>query len=110
MSGDATGDWHLVAKTSEITDETPKAAQVGKISIGIYRLGEAYYAIDDICTHEYAPLTEGYVDGEVVECPIHGALFNIRSGEAVAPPAKENLRTFRVKVEGEDIYVEVPPA
>jgi nitrite reductase/ring-hydroxylating ferredoxin subunit len=102
--------WHKVATTDEITEDSPKQVYVGDTAIGIFRVKEQIYAIDDICTHEYAPLTEGYVDGELVECPLHAAQFHIPTGDVLAPPATEKLRTYRVRVDGNDILVEVPRA
>ena len=108
MAEERAGDWHKVAKTVDVTEDSPKQVYVGDAAIGIFRVGERYFAIDDICTHEYAPLSEGYVDGELVECPLHAAQFHIPTGDVLAPPATEKVRTYRVRVEGDDILVEVP--
>lgn len=63
------------------------------------------YAVDEACTHSDCPLSEGSLDGAVVECPCHGSQFDVRTGEVVAPPANEPLNTYTVKVEGDDILV-----
>ncbi len=101
-------DWHLVAKTDEVQVEEPKAVQVGNQYIAIYRVDGKFYATDDICTHEFASLCEGFIDGDIVECPLHAGQFHIPTGKAMSPPVTEDLKTFAVKVEGDDIYVEVP--
>ena len=101
-------DWHLVAKTDEVQEEEPKAVQVGNEYIAIYRVDGKFYATDDICTHEFASLCEGFIDGDIVECPLHAGQFHIPTGKAMSPPVTEDLKTFAVKVEGDDIYVEVP--
>ena len=101
-------DWHLVAKTDEVQVEEPKAVQVGNQYIAIYRVDGKFYATDDICTHEFASLCEGFIDGDIVECPLHAGQFHIPTGKAMSPPVTEDLKTFAVKVEGDDIYIEVP--
>lgn len=101
-------NWHLVAKTDEVQEEEPKAVQVGNQYIAIYRVDGKFYATDDICTHEFASLCEGFVDGDIVECPLHAGQFHIPTGKAMSPPVTEDLKTFAIKLEGDDIYVEVP--
>lgn len=64
------------------------------------------YAIDDTCTHQDASLVEGWVEGCEVECPLHASRFDLRTGEVDAPPAKRPVRTHRVVVEGDEIFVE----
>jgi nitrite reductase/ring-hydroxylating ferredoxin subunit len=65
------------------------------------------HAIDDTCTHEGAPSGEGIVTGEAVSCPWHGAEFNVTTGEILGPPAADELRTFPIKVQGNDVLVEL---
>ena len=107
MSATVSPDWHLVAKTSEVTEDEPKAVRVGDHLLALFSLDGEYFAMHDICTHEYASLSEGFVDGDVIECPLHAGTFDIRTGKAMSPPVTEDLRTYSVKVEGDDIYVAV---
>ena len=100
-------EWHLVAKTSEVLADEPKAVQVGNEYIAIYKIDGTFYATDDICTHEFASLAGGFIEGDVVECPLHAGQFHIPTGKAMSPPVTEDLRIYAVKVEGDDIYVEV---
>ena len=96
-----------VAKTSEIDDQCGKCVEVGGRNIALFNLGGEFFAIDDLCTHEEGPLSEGYVEGDEVECPWHAARFNIRTGKAMCEPAYEDAPTYPVKVNGDDIEVEV---
>ena len=107
MSEQSLAGWHNVAKTSEIDEDEPKAVRIGDLFIALYKIDDRFYATDDICTHEFAMLSEGYVDGDVIECPLHQARFHIPSGKVIGPPADEDLRTFAVKVVGEDVFVEI---
>ena len=65
------------------------------------------FAIDDTCTHQDASLADGWVEGCAVECPLHASTFDLRTGRVDAPPAKRPVRTHRVVVEGDQIYVEL---
>ncbi len=98
---------HLVAKTSEIPEDEGKAVAVGDHQIAIFNLGGEFYATDDICTHAYASLAEGYVEDGCIECPLHAGRFDIKTGKAQGVPVTEDIKTYKVRVEGDDIYVEV---
>jgi 3-phenylpropionate/trans-cinnamate dioxygenase ferredoxin component len=76
-------------------------------AIAVFNVGGTLFAISDTCTHAEASLSEGRVDGETVECPLHGACFDLRTGDALTPPAIEPVQTFRVVEQEEDVYVEV---
>ena len=64
-----------------------------------------YYAVDDTCSHEDASLSTGSLRGELVKCPLHGSRFSVRTGKAMEEPACDDLRTYAVRVEGDDILV-----
>ena len=64
-----------------------------------------YYAADDTCTHEDASLSTGFLKGEIVKCPLHGSRFNLCTGQVLDDPADQNLRTYPVRVDGDDILV-----
>jgi nitrite reductase/ring-hydroxylating ferredoxin subunit len=97
-----------VAKAAELAPGSVLRVDVAGKAIALYNLDGTYYATDDICTHAYASLAEGFLDGATIECPLHGAQFSIKTGEALSPPASEPLATYAVRVEGEDILLAVP--
>ena len=105
MNESIDSQWHRVAKTDEVLDDEPKAVQVGNDYIALYRLEDKFYATDDICTHEFASLAEGFVDGDCIECPLHAGKFHIPTGQAMTAPVTEDIRTYPVKVEGGEIFV-----
>ncbi len=77
-------------------------------SYAIFRTdSDAFYATDDICTHEYAHISDGYVEGTTIECTRHAGCFDFRTGQALNPPVCVNLRTFPVKVEDGAIYIDI---
>lgn len=75
--------------------------------IALYRLNDQIYAIDDVCTHEFALLSQGFVEAGAIECPLHQARFDIATGRCLAPPADRDLRTYEVRIESDQIYVRV---
>jgi nitrite reductase/ring-hydroxylating ferredoxin subunit len=76
--------------------------------IALCNVDGEFFAIDDVCTHAYASLADGYIEGDQVECPLHGACFDIRTGKVKSAPASVDLKTYPVKVEGDRIKVGVP--
>lgn len=99
--------WHSVAKTSEVTDGEVIGVEVEGTPIAIYNLDGQYFATHNVCTHAFALLSDGYVDDGKIECPLHQGIFDIRSGKAEEGPVDEDLKTFTVKVEGDELFVEV---
>ena len=85
-----------------------KVVDVGDDQILLVNVGGEVHACEDICSHAYASLGEGDLDGAEVQCPLHGAIFNVRTGKVLTPPAVDPLRTFEVRVDGEDIMVGPP--
>ena len=73
----------------------------------LFRDGDDYYCIDDVCTHDGGTLSDGPVHGCEIECPRHGARFNMKTGEALCMPAYQNTATHEVKIDGDDILVKI---
>lgn len=99
-----------VAEVSELPPGAMKMVEFGDDQVLLANVGGNIYACDNICTHALFPLAEGDLDGEQVECPLHGSVFNVTTGQAIGPPADENLRVFRVRIDGQDILVGPPSA
>ena len=96
-----------VAKVSDIPDQTAKCVDVNDQRICLVNLGGTFYAINDTCTHAEASLSEGQVTGDEIMCPLHMATFSILTGEVTGPPADEDIATYRVRVNGDDVAVEL---
>ena len=77
--------------------------------IALYNVGGAFYATDDRCTHAAASLSEGILEGPVIECPFHGGTFDVRTGEALGPPCTTPVRTYNVSVLGDELWIEEAP-
>jgi len=95
-------------------DELPageaRVVLAGELKVCVYNLGGEVYAIEDRCSHDDGPLCEGDIDTEegTVVCPRHGAIFDIRTGEALTLPAFEPVETYAVRVEDGVVKLELP--
>ncbi|SFK69985.1 bifunctional 3-phenylpropionate/cinnamic acid dioxygenase ferredoxin subunit [Geodermatophilus ruber] len=76
--------------------------------IAVFRVVDEFFATGDSCTHDEFSLAQGYLDGDVVECPLHMAKFCLRTGKVLAPPAFIPLETYPVRRDGDDLFVDVP--
>ena len=99
--------WVDVAKVEDFPAGGCKVVPTDDMPVAVINLGGAFYAIDNICTHEYAELSDGHVEGEEIVCPWHGARFSVRTGLVTSPPAYENLNTYPVQVIGGMVQVDI---
>ncbi len=98
-------DWVTVAKEGELTSGQFRTADVDGVQIAVFNVGGAYFALEDVCTHDGGQLTGGFIDGDQVICPRHGASFCIRTGAALSAPAYEPTVRFPVRVDNGEIQV-----
>lgn len=99
------GDFVRVAETKDIQPSTMKAVDLASERFCIVNVEGNYYAIGNICTHVGGPLNEGTLEGYEVECPWHGSKFDVRTGEATKPPARQAVPKYEVKIEDNNILV-----
>jgi 3-phenylpropionate/trans-cinnamate dioxygenase ferredoxin subunit len=97
--------WIDAAAADSLADGQAISIAAGRRTIAVVRSSGAYYAIEDICTHDGAPLTGGEIEGDEIICPRHGARFCLRTGEALTPPAYEPVRVFATKIENGRLWV-----
>ncbi len=103
-----TDGWQRVAALADLADDAAFAVKLGHRRIALYRLDGRIHALDDVCTHALALLSQGFIENGAVECPLHGARFEIATGRCLTPPATVDLRTYEVQVEGGEVYVRAP--
>jgi 3-phenylpropionate/trans-cinnamate dioxygenase ferredoxin subunit len=96
-----------VAKVSEVPDPGSMLVEVDERLVALIHAAGHFYALDDVCTHDGGPLSEGPIDpaGRTIGCPRHGAKFDLASGEALTMPATKPTVAHEVKVEGEQVFV-----
>jgi nitrite reductase/ring-hydroxylating ferredoxin subunit len=95
----------FAAKASDVPAGSVIKVEVDGVSIALFNVDGEFFALDEICTHAHASLVEGYVEGSVVECPLHGATFCIHTGRALTAPATEDLVKYAVRVENGQVLV-----
>lgn len=98
-------NWVRTVEAAAVERESMLPAQAGPHPIAVYAAVGGFCATSNVCTHGQALLTDGYFDGELVECPLHQGLFNVRTGAAAGAPCTLPIQTFPVRVE--DGYIMV---
>ena len=99
--------WQTVANASAIPPERVAVFQVGDHEVAVCNVGGEFYAIDDLCTHDGGSLDQGELEDAEIECPRHGARFDVRTGAAIQLPAFEPVETHPVRLEGDAVQVGV---
>jgi 3-phenylpropionate/trans-cinnamate dioxygenase ferredoxin subunit len=94
-----------VADRSEVPAGGKKLIEIDGRAIALFNVEGVFYAIDDVCTHDGGPLAEGRLDGCQIECPRHGARFDVRTGKPLCMPAIEPVATHQVLCHGDDVLV-----
>lgn len=98
-----------ICAVAELPDEEDVAGFLaGDIEVAVFNVDGEFAATVNTCSHEWSPLTDGYVEGAVVECAFHGARFDIRSGRALCLPASRPLAVCQLRISGDDVYVTLP--
>jgi naphthalene 1,2-dioxygenase ferredoxin component len=106
MNADDTG-WVRAASRTDLAQDEVLGVEVAGHSIALYDVEGSVFATDNICTHAYARLSDGWLDGELIECPLHAARFDVRTGKVLDPPATEDLKTYPVRVVDGEIQVKL---
>jgi biphenyl 2,3-dioxygenase ferredoxin component len=95
-----------LCSADEIAPGSAIKVETGELVLAVYNVEGEYFVTDDLCTHGPGSLSEGYIDGDVVECNFHNGQFNIKSGEVVAPPCMIPIKTYKTTVEGGRVFIE----
>jgi 3-phenylpropionate/trans-cinnamate dioxygenase ferredoxin subunit len=99
-------DWIFVAEAAGIRPGHYETVDLDGSIAAVFNVNGAFYAIEDVCTHDGTVLTSGQpIEGDEIVCPRHGARFCVRTGEALSPPAYEPTATFPIKVEDGKVYI-----
>lgn len=96
-----------IASAAEVPADGMRAFEHGDRRIAVFHVGGNWYATDDICSHDEAHLSEGWLEPEdcTVECPLHGSRFDIRTGQPLSLPAFQPVAVYEVRLEGDDLLV-----
>ena len=100
-------DFQTVASVDELPPGSVREVSLGDDEIALYNVAGEFFATTNVCTHDVAYLSDGELFGHVVECPLHGARFDVRSGKVLSLPAVYPLKTYEVRVEDGKVQVRV---
>ncbi len=90
--------WQALGPLADFTEGEPVAVVAGDKPVAVFRLGDAVFALHDLCTHGHARLSDGFVEDGCVECPLHQGLFDIRSGAPRCAPVTEAVRSYQIRI------------
>jgi nitrite reductase/ring-hydroxylating ferredoxin subunit len=96
-----------ICAQSDIAPESVKAYEVGDRRLAVFNIEGNFYVTDDECTHASASLADGMLEDGVIECSLHFGAFDVKSGAVKAPPCSIALRTYKVLLQGDDVYVDL---
>ncbi|MFD1803752.1 Rieske (2Fe-2S) protein [Mixta tenebrionis] len=97
--------WIGVCNTEQVQEDFPWGGVVAGKEIGIYLVDGEYYALEDICPHAYALLSQGFVEDGKVECPLHEAVFDLKTGQCLHGPGGRSLQRYPLRIDGEQIQI-----
>jgi nitrite reductase/ring-hydroxylating ferredoxin subunit len=96
-----------LCNTDEVASGTALKVEIEDLTLAVFNIDGEFYVTDDACTHGPGSLSEGYIDGDVVECDFHQGQFNIRTGEVVLPPCMVPVKTYPATVVDGKVTIEV---
>ena len=96
-----------LCNTDEVASGAALKVEVEDLTLAVFNVDGEFYVLDDLCTHGPGSLSQGYIEGDVVECNFHNGQFNIRTGEVVLPPCMIPMKTYPATVEDGKVYIEV---
>jgi nitrite reductase/ring-hydroxylating ferredoxin subunit len=99
--------WLVLCSKADIPPGEARALELEDMYVAVYNVDGEFFVTDDTCSHEEASLADGFLEGELIECPLHGSQFNVKTGEVLSPPAIMPIRTFPTKLEGDNILIEL---
>ena len=94
-----------LCRTGDVAVGTALKVEAEGLELAVFNLEGEFYVIDDQCTHGPGSLSEGYIDGDIVECDFHNGAFNIKTGEVAAPPCMIPVRTYRTAIDGDKVCI-----
>lgn len=102
--------WHDVAALDALDPVFPLGVEVNGQSVGIFLLDDKVHALDNICPHAFALLSQGFQEGGVIECPLHAARFEIATGKCLSEIGARDVKCFPVRVQDGRVAIQIVPA
>src|SRR3954452_14479642 len=99
--------WQVAAKETDVRENEVIGVVVEGQHIALYRIKGEVFATSDVCSHQFALLSDGFVEGDCIECPLHAAQFDIRTGKVICGPAATSIATYPVKLEAGQVLLDL---
>ena len=96
-----------LCRVAEVEPGNALRVERGELTLAVFNVDGEFFVTDDACTHGPGSLSEGYIEGDVVECNFHNGQFNIKTGEVVGPPCMVPVKTYRTLVEDGKVFIEI---
>lgn len=101
-------EWHDVAARDQLDPDFPLGVEVNGQAVGLFLVDDQVFALDDVCPHAFAILSQGFQENGVIECPLHAARFDIATGRCLNEMGQRDIRCFQVRVADGRVSVQVP--
>ncbi|MGX1349686.1 nitrite reductase/ring-hydroxylating ferredoxin subunit [Bradyrhizobium elkanii] len=98
--------WHHLCAAAKLSEGEPLGFWVGERRIALYKVDDDVFATDDVCSHAFALLSTGFLEGHVIECPLHGAMFDVRDGKCRSS-AYRDIEAFKVEIRDGEVFVQL---
>jgi nitrite reductase/ring-hydroxylating ferredoxin subunit len=95
-----------LCSTADVAPGNALKVEAGDLAVAVFNVDGEFYVTDDLCTHGPGSLSEGYIEGDIVECNFHNGQFNIKTGEVVSPPVMIPIKTYKTLVENDRVLIE----
>jgi naphthalene 1,2-dioxygenase ferredoxin component len=99
------GNWITIADRSAVALGSVIGVKAGDLDVALYNIAGKFYATHNMCTHAQALLSDGWLEGDIIECPLHGGRFEVKTGKGLGAPITCDLKTLPVRIEGDAIQV-----
>jgi naphthalene 1,2-dioxygenase system ferredoxin subunit len=99
--------WRRLAAVTDIPDDAPLETGVEALPLALFKVGDEIFCTANLCTHAEAFLSDGFLEGYEIECPLHGARFDIRDGRVLCAPADKDIATYPIRIDGDEVFVDV---
>jgi 3-phenylpropionate/trans-cinnamate dioxygenase ferredoxin subunit len=99
--------WIVACAEAELVDGRPVAFRSGDEQLAVCRVGDDIFAFDNVCTHQFALLSDGYVEDGCIECPLHAGRFDLKTGEALGPPVTDPIKVYSAKIDNGHVMVDL---
>ncbi len=96
-----------LCSTDDVEPGAALKVETGDLGLAVFNVDGEFYVMDDLCTHGPGSLSEGYIEGDVVECNFHNGQFNIKTGEVVSPPCMIPMKTYKTVVADGKVFIEI---